>query len=37
VSENAAGEMIIDTGTIVQTPRSKAFTIPYPQGPFCVG
>ncbi|GMQ98248.1 MAG: hypothetical protein BMS9Abin17_0755 [Acidimicrobiia bacterium] len=37
VSMNAAGEMIIDTGTIVQTPRSKAFTIPYPQGPFCVG
>jgi len=37
VSVNSAGEMIIDTGTIVQTPRSKAFTIPYPQGPFCVG
>ncbi|MFV1963279.1 MAG: ubiquinol-cytochrome c reductase iron-sulfur subunit [Acidimicrobiia bacterium] len=37
VSINAAGELVIDTGTIVQTPRSKAFTIPYPQGPFCVG
>jgi len=37
VSVNAAGELIIDTGTIVQTPRSKAFTISYPQGPFCVG
>ena len=37
VSVNGAGELVIDTGTVVQTPRSKAFTIPYPQGPFCVG
>lgn len=36
VSMDAAGELIIDTGTIVQTPRSKSFTISYPQGPFCV-
>jgi len=37
VSVNGSGELVIDTGTIVQTPRSKQFTIPYPQGPFCVG
>ncbi|GMQ93760.1 MAG: hypothetical protein BMS9Abin12_1240 [Acidimicrobiia bacterium] len=37
VSIDAAGELVIDTGTIVQTARSKSFTIPYPQGPFCVG
>ena len=37
VSVNGAGELVIDTGTIVQTPRAKEFTIPYPQGPFCVG
>jgi len=37
VSIDAAGDLVIDTGTIVQTARSKSFTIPYPQGPFCVG
>jgi cytochrome b6-f complex iron-sulfur subunit len=37
VSVNGAGELVIDTGTIVQTARAKQFTIPYPQGPFCVG
>jgi cytochrome b6-f complex iron-sulfur subunit len=37
VSVNGAGELVIDTGTVVQTARAKAFTIPYPQGPFCVG
>lgn len=37
VSINGAGELVIDTGTIVQTPRAKEFTVPYPQGPFCVG
>ncbi len=36
VSTNNAGEFIIDTGTIVQTARSKAYTAEYPQGPFCV-
>ena len=37
VSVNGAGELVIDTGTVVQTARAKEFTIPYPQGPFCVG
>jgi cytochrome b6-f complex iron-sulfur subunit len=37
VSVNGSGELVIDTGTVVQTPRAKEFTIPYPQGPFCVG
>ncbi len=37
VSINGAGELVIDTGTVVQTPRAKKFTVPYPQGPFCVG
>jgi cytochrome b6-f complex iron-sulfur subunit len=36
VSINDAGELIIDTGNVVQTSRSKQFTIAYPQGPFCV-
>ena len=33
---NDSGEMIVETGTIVQTARSKNKTAPYPQGPFCV-
>ena len=37
VSVDAAGNFIIDTGTIVQSPRATTFTISYPQGPFCVG
>jgi len=36
VSTNDAGELIIDTGTIVQTARSKVYTAEYPQGPLCV-
>ena len=36
VSVNAADELIINTGTIVQTSRAKVTTIAYPQGPFCV-
>ena len=37
VSVNPAGELIIDTGEIVETSRSKNKTVSYPQGPFCVG
>ncbi|MGI9528458.1 MAG: ubiquinol-cytochrome c reductase iron-sulfur subunit [Acidimicrobiia bacterium] len=37
VAVDAAGEFIIDTGTVVQTARSKNTTVAYPQGPFCVG
>ncbi|MEZ5174770.1 MAG: Rieske 2Fe-2S domain-containing protein [Acidimicrobiia bacterium] len=36
VSVNDAGELIIETGNIVQTARSKHYTVAYPQGPFCV-
>ena len=36
VSVDAAGDLVVDTGTVVQTSRSKVFTISYPQGPFCV-
>jgi cytochrome b6-f complex iron-sulfur subunit len=37
VSVDAAGDLIIDTGVVVQTSRAKVLTIAYPQGPFCVG
>lgn len=36
VEVNDAGDLIILTGTIVETPRSKNKTSKYPQGPFCV-
>jgi len=37
VTVNGAGELIVDTGEIVETSRSKNKTVSYPQGPFCVG
>lgn len=37
VSVDAAGDLVIDTGQVVQTPRATVKTIAYPQGPFCVG
>lgn len=37
VSIDSSGQLVIDTGTIVQTARSKNKTVAYPQGPFCVG
>lgn len=36
VAVNGAGELIIDTGEIVETSRAKNKTVQYPQGPFCV-
>lgn len=30
------GRLIIDTGSIVQTARATAGTVPYPQGPSCI-
>jgi len=36
LSTNDAGDLIIETGNVVQTPRSKNLTAEYPQGPFCV-
>lgn len=32
----ADGRLIIDTGTIVQTPRAPRASVPYPQGPSCI-
>ena len=36
LSVTDANDLIIETGTVVQTPRSKKLTAEYPQGPFCV-
>ena len=36
VEVNEAGDLIVDTGNVVQTSRSSNFTVAYPQGPFCV-
>ncbi|MGB5656078.1 MAG: Rieske 2Fe-2S domain-containing protein, partial [Acidimicrobiia bacterium] len=36
LSVTDADDLIIETGTVVQTPRSKQLTAEYPQGPFCV-
>jgi len=36
LSVTDANDLIIETGTVVQTPRSKKLTAAYPQGPFCV-
>lgn len=37
VEVTADGRLIIDTGTIVQTSRAPRDTVPYPQGPSCIG
>ncbi len=36
VEIDAAGNLIVDTGTIVETARAKRTTIAYPQGPSCI-
>jgi len=36
VEESDSGDLIILTGTIVETPRTKNKSALYPQGPFCV-
>lgn len=36
VEVTADGRLIIDTGTIVQTPRAPRGSVPYPQGPSCI-
>jgi cytochrome b6-f complex iron-sulfur subunit len=36
VSVNDAGELIIDTGQVVQTARTSAKSVEYPQGPSCI-
>jgi cytochrome b6-f complex iron-sulfur subunit len=34
--DDATGDLVIDTGQVIQTPRAKVITIPYPQGPTCL-
>ena len=36
VVENQGGNLIIRTGTIIQTPRAPVLTVQYPQGPSCI-
>ncbi len=36
VEVNAANELVIDTGTIIETSRSSFKTVEYPQGPSCI-
>ncbi|MCP4964332.1 MAG: Rieske 2Fe-2S domain-containing protein [bacterium] len=33
---DAQGNLIVDTGTVLETPRAKIKTIAYPQGPSCL-
>ncbi|MBT8208203.1 MAG: Rieske 2Fe-2S domain-containing protein [Acidimicrobiia bacterium] len=35
IEVNANGNLIIDTGQVIQTPRASVKTIAYPQGPTC--
>lgn len=36
VTVSESGRLIVDTGTVIQTARSKTKTIRYPQGPSCL-
>lgn len=36
VSVSDSNELIIDTGTVIETPRASVKTIEYPQGPSCI-
>jgi cytochrome b6-f complex iron-sulfur subunit len=36
VVENQGGNLIIRTGTIIQTPRAPVLSVQYPQGPSCI-
>jgi len=36
VSLNESNELIIDTGTVIETSRSSVTTVEYPQGPSCI-
>jgi cytochrome b6-f complex iron-sulfur subunit len=36
VSKSDSGRLLIDTGTVIQTPRAKQKTVDYPQGPSCL-
>jgi len=36
VVENRAGNLVIRTGTIIETPRAPELSVQYPQGPSCI-
>ncbi len=36
VEVDSAGNLVIDTGTVLETPRASVKTIAYPQGPSCL-
>lgn len=36
LEEDAQGNLIIDTGNVIETPRAQVKTIAYPQGPSCL-
>ncbi len=36
VLEEKAGRLLIKTGSIIETPRASAKSVPYPQGPSCI-
>lgn len=36
VEVNQSGNLVIDTGSVLETTRAKTKTIPYPQGPSCL-
>jgi cytochrome b6-f complex iron-sulfur subunit len=36
VSVNAAGKFIIDTGSIIESPRASGLSVKYPQGLSCI-
>ncbi len=36
VEQNSAGDLIVKTGSIVQTPRAPEPSVKYPQGPSCI-
>jgi len=36
VTVDDLGNLVVDTGSIVETPRAPATTVDYPQGPACL-
>jgi cytochrome b6-f complex iron-sulfur subunit len=36
VVENRSGNLVIRTGTIIETPRAPELSVQYPQGPSCI-
>ena len=36
VKENVSGRLVIDTGTIIESPRAPGMSVKYPQGLSCI-